>query len=85
VLILAIIVVGIAAGWVAQKLLMSGQQTDWPLAFGTGIAGSFVGGMLGSLIAGDGLRIRMSGLIGSIIGAIIVLFLVMAWRRHRAA
>jgi uncharacterized membrane protein YeaQ/YmgE (transglycosylase-associated protein family) len=84
VLILAIIVVGIAAGWVAQKLLMSGQQTDWPLAFGTGIAGSFVGGMLGSLIAGDGLRIRMSGLIGSIIGAIIVLFLVMAWRRHRA-
>ena len=84
-LILAIIVLGIAAGWVAQKLLMSGHQTDWPLAFGTGIAGSFVGGMLGSLIAGDGLHIRMSGIIGSIIGAIIVLFLVMAWRRQRSA
>ncbi len=84
-LILAIIVLGIAAGWVAQKLLMSGYPTDWPLAFGTGIAGSFVGGMLGSLIAGDGLRIRMSGIIGSIIGAIIVLFLVMAWRRQRSA
>ena len=84
-LILAIIVLGIAAGWVAQQLLMSGQPTDWPLAFGTGIAGSFVGGMLGSLIAGDGLNIRMSGIIGSIIGAIIVLFLVMASRRQRSA
>jgi uncharacterized membrane protein YeaQ/YmgE (transglycosylase-associated protein family) len=31
-----------------------------------------VGGLLASLIAGDGLRFRPSGLIGSILGAVIV-------------
>ena len=30
--------------------------------------------MLFSLLAGDGLRIRPSGIVGSIIGAVIVLF-----------
>jgi uncharacterized membrane protein YeaQ/YmgE (transglycosylase-associated protein family) len=34
--------------------------------------GSFVGGLLASLIAGDGIQLRASGIIGSIIGAIVV-------------
>ena len=81
-LILAMIAVGIAAGWVAQLLLRGrGRQIDWPLAFGTGIAGSFVGGLVLSLGAGDGLAIRPSGLIGSILGAVIVLALVQGLRR----
>jgi uncharacterized membrane protein YeaQ/YmgE (transglycosylase-associated protein family) len=37
-----------------------------------GLVGSFVGGLLASLIAGDGLAFKPSGVIGSIIGAIIV-------------
>ena len=81
-LILAMIAVGIAAGWVAQLLLRGrGRQIDWPLAFGTGIAGSFVGGLVLSLGADDGLAIRPSGLIGSILGAVIVLALVQGLRR----
>jgi uncharacterized membrane protein YeaQ/YmgE (transglycosylase-associated protein family) len=84
-LILAIIVIGIAAGWVAQLVLgRSGRQTDWTLAFVTGIIGSFVGGLLFSLIAGDGLAIEMSGLIGSIIGAIVVLAIFRAVRGGRS-
>ena len=84
-LILAIIVIGIAAGWVAQLVLgRNGRQTDWQLAFATGIIGSFVGGLLFSLIAGDGLAIEMSGLIGSIIGAIVVLAIVRAVRGGRS-
>ena len=84
-LILAIIVIGIAAGWVAQLVLgRNGRQTDWTLAFVTGIVGSFVGGLLFSLIAGDGLAIEMSGLIGSIIGAIVVLAIVRAVRGGRS-
>ena len=81
-LILAMIVIGIAAGWVAQLVLgRGGGQTDWTLAFVTGVIGSFVGGLLFSLLWGDGLRIRPSGIIGSIVGAIIVQLI---WRAIRA-
>lgn len=84
-LILAIIVIGIAAGWVAQLVLgRGGRQTDWTLAFVTGVIGSFVGGLLFSLIAGDGLELRMTGLIGSIVGAIVVLAIVRAVRGGRS-
>lgn len=72
-LILAIIVFGLAAGWVAQLLLgRRGRGIDWGLALFAGLAGSFVGGLLASLIAGDGLELRPSGIIGSIVGAVVV-------------
>src|SRR4051794_17783618 len=41
------------------------------MAIIAGIAGSFLGGLLASLIAGDGLKLRPSGFIGSIAGAVI--------------
>ncbi|MGH7481871.1 MAG: GlsB/YeaQ/YmgE family stress response membrane protein [Longimicrobiales bacterium] len=83
-LILAMIVIGMAAGWIAQLVLgRDGRQTDWTLAFVTGVIGSFVGGLLFSLIAGDGLELRMTGFIGSIIGAIVVLAIVRAVRGGR--
>ena len=72
-LIIAIILFGMLVGAAAQLLLRrGGSGINWPLAFGTGIAGSFVGGLLSSLIAGDGIELRASGIVGSIIGAIIV-------------
>jgi uncharacterized membrane protein YeaQ/YmgE (transglycosylase-associated protein family) len=70
-LILAIIAVGMGAGWIAQLVLRRG--TNWGEALVAGVVGSFVGGLLASLIAGDGLRFRPSGIIGTIVGAIIVL------------
>ena len=70
-LILFIIVFGMAVGWIAQLIL--GRETNWAEAFVAGIVGSFVGGLVASIIAGDGIRIRASGVIGSVIGAIIVL------------
>ncbi len=82
-LILYIIVLGMASGWVAQKIL--GRGTNWGEALVAGLIGSFVGGLLASLIAGDGLKLRPSGLIGSIIGALVVLALWGAIRgRSRA-
>lgn len=72
-LLLAIIGFGILAGAVAQLVLGTGlYRVDWGEALVAGLAGSFVGGLLASLLAGDGLRLRPSGLIGSIIGAIVV-------------
>jgi uncharacterized membrane protein YeaQ/YmgE (transglycosylase-associated protein family) len=70
-LILFIIVFGMACGWVAQLLL--GRGTNWSEAIIAGFIGSFVGGLIGSLIAGDGINLRASGIIGSIVGAVIVL------------
>ena len=52
-LILAIIAAGMFVGWVAQLILgANSRTTDWGMALIAGIAGSFVGGLLVSLIAG---------------------------------
>ena len=46
--------------------------------FVVGLAGSFVGGLLASLLAGDGLELRPSGLIGSAVGATVILLAMRA-------
>jgi uncharacterized membrane protein YeaQ/YmgE (transglycosylase-associated protein family) len=75
-LLLAILVFGLFIGWLAQVILGRGMRdVNWPLALGAGIGGSFVGGMLASLLTGDGLDLRPSGIIGSLVGALIVSFL----------
>jgi uncharacterized membrane protein YeaQ/YmgE (transglycosylase-associated protein family) len=72
-LILALLAIALAAGWIAQVIVgRIHGRTDWTEALVAGFIGSFVGGLLASLIAGDGLDFRPSGLIGSILGAIIV-------------
>jgi uncharacterized membrane protein YeaQ/YmgE (transglycosylase-associated protein family) len=84
VLILAIFIWGIFAGWLAHVILYPGTTPDWPRLFVAGGAGAFIGGLLASLIAGDGVDLRPSGLIGTIIGAIIFLLIDKAIR-HRSA
>jgi uncharacterized membrane protein YeaQ/YmgE (transglycosylase-associated protein family) len=83
VLILGILVLGLFAGWIAQLILGGGRQIDWGQSLIAGLVGSFVGGLIGSLIAGDGIRLRPSGIIGSIIGALIVLAIWNAIRRSQ--
>ena len=77
-LILGIIVFGMAVGWVANMVLGGGgRPRDWGELLMAGLVGSFVGGLLASLIAGDGLDLRPSGIIGSFVGAVLVL---VVWR-----
>ena len=79
-LILYLIVIGIVAGYLA-RLFVPGKD---PMGFlGTvalGIVGSFIGGFLGYVLFdkdfGEG-AIQVSGVIGSIIGAVIALLI---WR-----
>ena len=77
-LFIAIILFGMVVGAGAQLILgRSGGRTDWAMAFVAGLAGSFVGGLLISLLSGDGLDLRASGIIGSLVGAVII---TAAWR-----
>ena len=72
-LIIAIILLGMLAGAAAQLVFRSGRRgLDWTVAIVVGLIGSFVGGFLASLLAGDGFALRPSGIIGSILGAVIV-------------
>ena len=45
----------------------------------------FVGGLLASLLAGDGLAFKPSGLIGSFIGAVLVTLVWRWWQGRNAA
>jgi uncharacterized membrane protein YeaQ/YmgE (transglycosylase-associated protein family) len=83
VLLLAIVGLGLFAGAVAQLILGTGvYDINWAEAIVAGLVGSFVGGLLASIIAGDGIHLRPSGIIGSIIGAIVV-SAVYGWYRSR--
>ncbi len=85
-LILAIIVAGMFVGWLAQLLLgTNSRRIDWGMALVAGFAGSFVGGLLASLIAGDGLAFKPSGFIGSLVGAIIVTVGWQAYQKRAAS
>lgn len=73
-LLLAILVIGLAAGWIADVVLNRRMRPpNWGRVLLFGLVGSFVGGLLTSLLAGDGLALRPSGLIGSAVGAILVM------------
>ncbi len=75
-ILLAWIVIALVAGFIADYLVGRSRQYErWEL-FVVGMIGSFVGGAIGSLIeGGDLLTLRPSGLIGSIVGAIVVLLI----------
>ena len=80
-LILPIIVVGLIAGALARLLVPGRQDMSILMTIVLGIVGSFVGGFLGYLLfhkdAQDGF-LQPAGIIGSVIGAVIVLLI---WSR----
>ena len=77
-LIISLLVVGLIAGAVARLVVPGKQNLSILATLVIGIVGSFVGGFLGYLLfrsdRQDGF-FQPSGIIGSIIGAIIVLLL----------
>ena len=79
-ILLFILVWGMFAGWIAHLLVARDQPINWAELLVVGLAGSFVGGLLVSLVSGDGLALRPSGIIGSILGAVVLLT---AWQAIR--
>lgn len=81
-LILGMVLFGMLVGAAAQLLLGTrARGINWTTAIVAGLLGSFIGGLLLSLLAGDGLALRPSGIIGSIVGAILV---TLAWNYWQA-
>jgi len=83
-IVLAFVVIALVAGYIANFLVGKGRGfLPWEL-FVAGIVGSFVGGTLLSLVVEGDFDISVSGLLGSIVGAIVVLA-VWGWARVRMA
>jgi uncharacterized membrane protein YeaQ/YmgE (transglycosylase-associated protein family) len=85
-LILTILIVGLIAGALARLLVPGRQHMSILMTVVLGIVGSFVGGFLGYLLfhkdAGSGF-LQPAGLLGSLIGAIIVLLIWTRVGSHR--
>jgi len=75
-LIISLLVIGLIAGFLARAIVPGRQSLSIGMTILLGVIGSFVGGFLGFLIFQrdpmDGF-FQPAGIIGSIIGAIIVL------------
>lgn len=86
--IVAILVFGMAIGWISQMLLgraRAAKDRNWLEAIAAGAAGSLVGGTLGSLLLGEGFQVRLGGIVASIAGAVMVLAVWYAVRARRVA
>ena len=86
--IIGLIVIGLIAGLIARAIIPGKQSIGILMTIVLGIVGSFVGGFLGFLIFGNdpnGGFLQPSGIIGSIIGAIIVLGIYVFVTRRRVS
>jgi uncharacterized membrane protein YeaQ/YmgE (transglycosylase-associated protein family) len=79
-LILYLLIIGIVAGYLARFLVPGRDPMGFLGTVALGIVGSFVGGFLGYVLLGKDIgegALQTSGIIGSIIGAIVALLI---WR-----
>ena len=80
--ILGWIVIGLIAGAVARWIMPGPDPMGWLGTIVLGVVGSLVGGTILNVLFGGGLELTAAGILGSILGALIVLFV---WRRMRPA
>jgi uncharacterized membrane protein YeaQ/YmgE (transglycosylase-associated protein family) len=84
--IITLIIIGIIAGYAARLLVPGRDPMSFVQTAVLGIVGSFIGGFLGYLLFGNDLEegaLQASGLLGSIIGAVIALLLYNAFGGRR--
>ena len=86
--VIVLFLIGLIAGAIA-RLVVPGRDPMGILGTALlGIGGSFIGGFIGYLIHGGRVSgqsaIQPSGIIGSIVGAVILLLTIRAFNRRRA-
>jgi uncharacterized membrane protein YeaQ/YmgE (transglycosylase-associated protein family) len=77
--ILFLVIAGLVVGFIARAIVPGPDPMSIGGTIVLGIVGSFVGGLLGYLLFGQDIEdgaVQTSGLIGSVIGAVLVLLLV---------
>jgi uncharacterized membrane protein YeaQ/YmgE (transglycosylase-associated protein family) len=81
--ILMFILFGLIVGFLARAIMPGRQSMGLVATALVGVVGSFIGGVVGNLISGTPLlELHASGFIGSILGALFVLF-IMGWAGRR--
>ena len=82
--LLLFLVFGLVVGLIARALMPGRQSMGLVMTMLLGVGGSFVGGFLASLITHDRvLDFSTSGLVGSVIGAMVVLLAAGALSHRR--
>jgi uncharacterized membrane protein YeaQ/YmgE (transglycosylase-associated protein family) len=84
--IVAMIIIGIVAGYLARLLVPGRDPMGFVQTVVLGIAGSFLGGFLGYALFNKDINegaLQPSGVVGSIIGAIILLLIFNAGTHRR--
>ena len=83
--IVLFVVFGLIVGFLARALLPGRQSMGLLMTAGLGIAGSLIGGFVVSLVTDHRIAdLHTSGLIGSVIGAILLLVIVGRFSRGSA-
>jgi uncharacterized membrane protein YeaQ/YmgE (transglycosylase-associated protein family) len=86
--IIWMIVVGLIAGLLARAIMPGSDPMGWIATIVLGVVGSFVGGFLASMLLGrntsSGSAFEPTGIIGSVIGALIVLWIYRRVKRRPA-
>ncbi|MEA2662938.1 MAG: hypothetical protein QOH08_2510, partial [Chloroflexota bacterium] len=67
------IIIGLIAGAIARWIMPGPDPMGWLGTIVLGIVGSLVGGTILNLLSGGGFDLSAAGILGSILGALIVL------------
>jgi uncharacterized membrane protein YeaQ/YmgE (transglycosylase-associated protein family) len=74
--IVLFIIFGLIVGFIARALMPGRQKMGLVMTAGLGVAGSFLGGLLVSLVTDNRVTdLHTAGIIGSVLGAILLLAL----------
>lgn len=81
--LLLFLVFGFVVGLLARAVLPGRQSMGLIMTAVLGMVGSFLGGLVGNMITGDPIgQIHAAGLIGSVVGAVVVLAAVSGFGRR---